>query len=120
MSLAETQELMRTMQELMALLNGVEQKTATLNADLPRTKDNLATFQQLERVAVRYLSLVRRMGLPDEAQKQIEFLSRIIVTIRMVQISYNMLVAGTPLGILSGIAGIAMAGMSLYDTMEGV
>jgi hypothetical protein len=113
MSLAETQELMRTMQQLMSLLNGVEAKTTQINSDLPRTKSSLATFNQLERVAIRYLAIARRMGLPDEATQVIQVLSELIVMIRMAQMSMNMLMIGTPFGWAMGAAGLIMVGLSI-------
>jgi hypothetical protein len=115
MSLAQTQELMRTMQELMTLLNGVETKTAKITADMPQTKQTLAPFGQLERVAVRYLALAKRMGLPEDATRAIDMLSRLVVMARMARISINLLMVGTPFGWGLGIAGLAMTTMSLVD-----
>jgi hypothetical protein len=120
MSLAETQELMRTMQELMVLLGHVEAKTTRLNDELPRTKETMGTFRELERVAVRYLALARRMGLPDDSTKAIEVLSRLVVLAGMAQMSFNMLMRMTPYGWLMGVAGIAMTGLSFYDSLTGV
>jgi hypothetical protein len=113
MSLAETQELMRTMQQLMSLLNGVEAKTTKINSDLPQTKSSLATFNQLERVAIRYLAIARRMGLPDEATQAVQVLSELVVMIRMTQMSMNMLMLGTPFGWAMGAAGLIMVGLSI-------
>jgi hypothetical protein len=119
MSLAETQELMRTMQELMALLNSVEAKTEKISSEMPQTKANFTAFNQLERVALRYLALSRRMGLPDEAARATEVVSRLLTTLRMAQMSMNMLMLNTPVGWLMGIAGLAMTGFAVYDSMVG-
>ena len=119
MSLAETQELMRTMKELMALLNNVQAKTEKIVADTPKVKDSLASFKQLERVSLRYLAIVRRMGLPDALQQQIQLLAQLITTVRMLQISYTMLTSTTPIGVLMGVAGVVLTGFSIYDSMEG-
>jgi hypothetical protein len=113
LSLGETQELMRTMQELMSLLNGVEAKTTKINSDLPQTKSSLATFSQLERVAIRYLAITRRMGLPDAVTQATQILSELLVLIRMTQMSYNMLMLSTPFGWAMGAAGLIMVGLSI-------
>jgi hypothetical protein len=115
MSLAQTQELMRTMQELMTLLNGVEARTAKITSDMPQTKQSLATFSQLERVAVRYLALAKRMGLPDNVTQAVDVLSRLVVMARMAQMSFDMLMMGTPFGWAMGLAGLAMTTVSVVD-----
>jgi hypothetical protein len=59
------------------------------------------------------------MGLPEGVAQATEILSRLVVTIRVVQMSYNMLMLGTPFGWAMGAAGIAMSGLSLYDSVAG-
>jgi hypothetical protein len=119
MSLAETQELMRTMQELMALLNNVQARTTQLNNDEPRTKETLATFRQLERLALRWLALSRQLGLPPEAQQTIDLLMKLLVTIRMVQISMNMMMMSNPVTALIGVAGLLMTATTIPGMLEG-
>jgi hypothetical protein len=118
MSLAETQELMRTMQELMSLLNGVEAKTTQLNSEAPTTEKTLTNFRQLERVSLRYLAIARQMGLPGEAEKTIQILSQLLVMIRMVQMSMTMMASGTPFGLLMGVAGMIMS-VASASSLEG-
>jgi hypothetical protein len=119
MSLSETQEIMQVLQEIIQLLDGVEVKTNKAIDDFPKMKESLTTLREVERVALRYLALTRRMGLSDGAQQQIQTLSEIIVTVRMLQTSLNLLMSGTPLGTLMSIAGFAMTGFAIYDSMEG-
>jgi hypothetical protein len=119
-SLAETQQIMQLCQEIIQLLNNAEVKTTKLIADLPTTKETLVTVRELERVAIRYLAIVRRMGLPDDAANAIMVLSKLIVVIRMLHMSYNMLAASTPFGLLMGLAGFAMTGFAIYDATTGV
>jgi hypothetical protein len=119
MSLAETQELMRTMQELMALLNNIQARTTQLNNDQPITRETLATFRQLERVALRYLALAERMGLPPDAQKAIDLLMKVIVTARMAQISINMLMMSNPVTAAIGFAGLLMTVTTIPGMLEG-
>lgn len=119
MSLIETQQIMQALQEITRLLDGIQVKTTRIHSELPKTKEALMTFQQFERVALRYLALARRMGLPDDIAQTTEMISRLIITVRMLQMSMNMLMLGTPFGWLMGAAGIAMTGLSLYDSMVG-
>jgi hypothetical protein len=115
MSYAETQQIMADLKEIMALIDGVTIKTEKLNTNLPRTKETLSTFRDIERVALRYLALSRRMGLPEDIEKATQTLTELIVMIRMAQMSYTMLTAGTPIGLLLGAAGIAMTALSASD-----
>jgi hypothetical protein len=117
MSLAETQELMRTMQELMVLLNNVEAKTVKLTSDLPKIKEDIGTFREAERLALRYLALARKMHLPEHAQQAAQIAASVIVIIRMLQMSMGF-IGGGGLGALIGFAGIAGAMLSVNDLMQ--
>jgi hypothetical protein len=123
MSLAETQELMRTMQELMALLGQVETKADSLIQKTPQLQQSGTTFRDAERLALRYLSLARRMGLPDQIEQATQIVTQLVVMIRMLQISLTM-VNGGGIGALIGIAGIIGVVMTAndmtgYDSMRG-
>jgi hypothetical protein len=118
LSLGETQELMRTMQQLMALLNGIETKATKLNAEVPKIQATTVSFQQLERVALRYLVLTRQMGLPDEVNKTIQVITKMIILIRMATMALNSMVGG-PIGIAMGVASFAMIGLSAPTLLEG-
>jgi hypothetical protein len=115
MSLAQTQELMATLKELTSLLSGVEAKTTKINSEMPQTKNSLATFSQLERVALRYLVISRKLGLPDSINNAMQQLSQLVVMVRMAQMSINMLMLGTPFGWAMGAAGLIMTGLSVTD-----
>jgi hypothetical protein len=123
MSLAETQELMRTMQELIRLLDGVDVKANKIIDKVPDLKKAGATFQQAERLAVRYLALARRMGLPEQIEQATQLVSQLVVMMRMLQISTSM-ISGGGIGALIGIAGIIGVVMTAndmtgYDSMRG-
>lgn len=117
MSLAETQELMATMKELVALLSEVETKTAKLIAETPQIETAGTSFRQVERVALRYLTLARRMGLPNEVAQATQVISQLIIMIRMAEMSLNMLSKATPFGIALGAAGLLMTALSATDFM---
>jgi len=118
MSLAETQELMATMKELMALLQGVEAKTKNIIEDLPQTEHALRNFKQLERVALRYLVIARQLGLPDDIEQAIQLIAKLLIIIRMVQMSLVSFTGG-PLGIASGAASVMLAGLAASSMLEG-
>jgi hypothetical protein len=117
-SLSETQEIMQVLQEIMALLNNVEFKTTKINSDLPKTKQSLATFTQLERIALRYIALTRTMGLPSDTDKAMSKIAELIVLINMLNIAAGMLTRG-PVGLILAIPSIAMTAMSLPNLLEG-
>jgi hypothetical protein len=114
-SLAETQQIYELLVKIDELLANVEVKTQTLERELPVTKDALMTTRQLERVTLRYIALARSMGLPKDATQIINVLMRMVVIMRMLEISGTMLFSGTPYGILLGIAGIAMTQASMLE-----
>lgn len=120
MSLSQTQEIMMVCREIIDLLNNAEIKTTEVIKNLPATKEALLTFRELERVAIRYLAIVNRMGLNEHVQNQVRTLTQLIVLIRMVHMSYNMLTRGTFMGTLMGLAGLTMTAFSVYDVMEGI
>jgi hypothetical protein len=113
MSLAETQELMATMKELTALLSGVEAKTDDLIAKTPKIEETATTFRQAERIALRYLAIARRIGLPDQIGQATQVIAELLVMIRMLQMSLTMLELSTPYGWAMGLAGIGSVVLSL-------
>ena len=119
MSLSETQEIMSVLQEIMALLNNVEFKTKKINDELPKTKNTLNTFRELERVVLRYVTLARKIGLPDDIDKAMNVVTQLIILLTMAQMSMNMLMRGTPAGVLMGIAGVGLTAMSMGNPLEG-
>jgi hypothetical protein len=120
LSFGETRQIMADLQEIMEMLKQTSTTSEKVIRDLPKTNEALMTFRQLERIMLRYLAIANRMGLSEDAQKQIQILSKIIVTVRMLEMSMRMLSAGTPYGMLMSIAGFAMTGFAMYDAMTGV
>lgn len=123
MSLAETQEIMQVVQEIMRLLDGVEIKTTKITEKAPQLEKTVDTFRELERLALRYLTLSQKLGLPSDINQAIEVISRLIVMAKMLQIAYGMMTGGG-LGVLIGIAGVttvALSGLDMvgYDSMRG-
>jgi hypothetical protein len=119
MSLAETQQIMQVLQEIMQLLNGVTIKTEQIKRDIPQTREALATFRQLERIALRFLVLAKRMGLPEDIDRGISKVMELIVAIRMLQMSMNMMMASNPYTMIIGMAGFAGSIMTFGSMLEG-
>ncbi len=109
-SIYETYELLQRMYELMQKLEIQSIRTEQ------QVNSNLQSFRQLERVVLRYLVLVRNAGLPPEAQKLLDALSKIIITIRMVQIAFNTLYLNMgPVGWAMFVANMFMVASSIGD-----
>jgi hypothetical protein len=64
--------------------------------------------------------IVRRLGLPEDVSKATELLSRIVIMIRMAQMSFNLLMLGTPYGWAMGAAGVILTAFSAADTIQGL
>jgi hypothetical protein len=105
-------------QQLRMEIEELKRAVDDLEPSLKVAPERLATFRQLERVALRYLLLARRIGLPDDVNRATQFLTRILVMLRMAQMSIAMMATG-PIGILLGVAGIGLTVMSLADMSEG-
>jgi hypothetical protein len=119
MSFAETQQIMADLKEIMALIDGVTIKTEKVVQNTPKIRESLSAYTQLERITLRYLTVARKMGMPDDVQQQMQLISQLIVTVRMLQMSYTLLASTTPLGIIMGVAGLALSGFAIYDSLEG-
>jgi len=106
--LTDIQQLRR---EIQALRREIEQ----LEPKLEKGTRQLETWRQLERVALRYYALARRMGLPDDADQALRVLTRILITMRMLEITGTMLFSGTPFGFAMGVAGLILAQASMLE-----
>jgi hypothetical protein len=113
MSLAETQQIYDVLVQIDAILKGIEVKTVALQQRAPAVRENLKTFMQLERLALRYLVLARRMGLPEEYEQAVNGISRLVVSMRMAMISINLMMASNPVTMAIGFAGLAGVAIEL-------
>lgn len=59
------------------------------------------------------------MGLPDDLSQATQIVSAMVVAVRMLQMSITMIERGTLFGVLMGVAGIIMIGLSAYDAARG-
>jgi hypothetical protein len=58
------------------------------------------------------------MGLSDDVQTQIQKISELIMLVRMLQISYNMMMAGTPYCWAMAIGGFVMTSFAVADMVQ--
>jgi hypothetical protein len=114
MSLSETREIMSVLQEIMALINNVEFKTKVINEDLPKTQKAFTVFRQLEQVMLRYLVLARKMGLPNDINQAISSVAKLIVVVRMLQMTISMAAKG-PLGLIGAIGSVGITAISVGE-----
>ena len=77
----------------------------------------MSNFNKLEDIAVRYLAIAKRMGLPDDVQQSVDAIARLIVLIRSAQMAMNLFMLSNPYGWALGAAGMVMVGFSAVDTV---
>jgi hypothetical protein len=82
-------------------------------------------FAKLEQIALRYLVIARRMGLPEDVERALSIISQLIVTIRQLQLTLSLLEGSMgPVGwalLGAGAIGTALtAGSVAMDVMGEV
>ena len=108
MSLAETQQIFAVLEQINALLNNINITTDKIVAQTPKMQETTLSLREGERMAIRYLSVIRSMGLPDNANAVITTFTRLIVILRMAQMTLLSLGSGGAYGTLMGIAGFML------------
>ena len=80
----------------------------TVNVEDARTN-----LQQVERMVMRVLALMQRLGLPPNMSQAIHIIQRFIMAVRALRVAQQMLLLGTPFGWVMGVTGLVMAGMDV-------
>jgi len=112
-SLSDIQQIHGMLQEISRLLDEVDTKTDTVTRKTGTSTDSL---RKLETVALRYLAITRRMGLPEDAEAFIQLITRMIVALRMLDITLKMVQADMgPVGWATLIASGIYTGLAFYD-----
>jgi hypothetical protein len=110
--------------EIQAIRAELEQVKAILEELKPTirgAKDEVSNFLVLEAVARRYLILARRLGLPSEAMRAVNVLSKITVAAQQARIAYTALLSATgPVGLAFAGAGILLANLAAADIMTDI
>ena len=103
-----------------AILKGINLATEKIERQAPRMEKNLNLFRTLERLALRWLTLTKYMGLPPNMTVAVDKMSQILVTMRMFQMSLNLMMASNPLTAGIGIAGLIGTAISFSGSiLEG-
>lgn len=114
MSLAETQEIMQVVQEIMRLLDGVEIKSNKVVEQTPKLEKASSTLKDVERLALRWLALGRKMGLPEQVEQATQIITTLVVMLKMLDISLTMVGGGGLRGLI-GLAGVLTVTLTAYD-----
>lgn len=117
--MSEIQESYQLLQEVDRLLAEIEAKISVIEGSAPKLESTLKTFTQLEQLALRWLVLARRMGLPEELDRGINLVARMISAIRMMQMASSLLMMTNPVTFAIGAAGLLGGALSLTDAFAG-
>jgi hypothetical protein len=120
--LSEIQQVYEILMRIDAILNGIGVKSKKLQADAPKLKQASIDLQDLERLALRYLVLARRLGLPPELDAALQKLSQVIISVKMAERALRSLNASmytNPVTAAIAVAGLALAAFSAYDLARG-
>jgi hypothetical protein len=106
-----------------AILNGIETKSTELERRTPKIRETASTFRDAERLALRWLTVARKMGLPDEVNQATQIITELVIMLRMLQLSFS-LMSGGGIGAAIGVAGLVSVVMTAndmlgYDAMRG-
>ena len=117
--MSEIREAYDLLTQIDRLLADIELKINRIEGQAPALERNLGSFRQLERLALRWLVLARHMGLPEDVDSAINKIAKLIVMLRMAQMSLNMLMMGNPVTAAIGFAGMMTTLVSASDVMAG-
>ena len=125
-STSDAYEMMTILKSMEETITGIENRIAGLNS--PDGPESIGSAKmklyQVERLAIRWLALGRRMGLPDDMGKAVDLMARMVTTIRMAHIAMNLMFSTTPGGkgtvmAFIGLAGLVGASLSALDSAGG-
>lgn len=82
-------------------------------------EQSITELRRLQTAIYKSLELFRRMGMPEELDKAIMVIQRMISVVRQLEIAAIALHAGLgPIGWILGGVGIASAALTAFDTAE--
>lgn len=99
-----------------------EQLVFDVSANVTRAREEFQNLaEDLDKVIVMLygvFSLMRRMGLEDDAAKAIAELQRLISTLMMLHRALVLVQTSTPLGAALGLLGVIGGGLTLTDQLR--
>ena len=115
-SLGDIQQIYIMLQEIDRLLAHVEVQSRATERQLTNT---IESFNSVEQVALRYLTLLNRANLPEDQQQLITVLAQVAVAARAAQMAVTSFMMATgPTGILFATLGLVMAGVSGIESVN--
>ena len=119
MSLAETQQIFIMLTEIEQILGRIDVKAADTEEKLQRVATQTIMLQQ---ALMKTITILRRLGLPEEINSAIIKLQRIIAIanqLRLVIYALNAAMAGTPAGAILAGLGLIMVALDVGDIIMG-
>jgi hypothetical protein len=105
---------MSVLQEIMQLLNGVEVKADKLVEKTPKIEKASSSLRDAERLALRWLAIGKKLGLPEQIEQATQVITTLIVMLKMLEISLASM-SGGGLRALIGLAGVISVTLTAYD-----
>jgi hypothetical protein len=116
-SLSAIQESYSLLVQVDQLLESIEARINSIEMKSPRIERALGSFRDAERIALRFLAIPRKMGLPENIDRMIERIAQLVVVLRMAQIAMGQLALGTLAGALTGGAGFFLVALTGYSNV---
>jgi len=114
-SLGDIQQIHVMLQEISRLLDDVDAKTDHVTK---KTEASTESFKELDTIALRYLTIAHRLGLPEDLDAALQTIALMIMALRQLQqtiIMTEAVLAGAgPIGWLALGASIGYTAFSLY------
>lgn len=112
-SISDIQQIHGMLQEISRLLDEVDTKTDNVTR---KTTTSVQSFRQLESVAMRYLIIARRIGLPEGVDAALQKIAMLMVAIRQLDLTIKAFQVGMgPIGWLALGASAGITALSFYS-----
>lgn len=118
MSLMETQQIMRDLQEIMVMLNGVTTKTEKIAADIPKIRETeISLKQQVKIIDTTLMALQTATGNKtiDGGLQKVQQLIMLFMRLRMVMLAMS--AASGPWGLAYAAANIGAFSIMSLNTL---
>lgn len=115
--MSQIQEAYTTLAEIDRLLANIELKITNITSSGKRAEltETVNLYKEIVKAARTWLLLVDRMGLPEDAKELITQGQRIIVIFNQMYRAGMLLFSGSPWGVATGIALLAMSELFIME-----
>jgi hypothetical protein len=96
-----------------------EHESIIFDLDVRVSEMTKSELRQLETISYRVISMLRRMGLPEEVNSAIMRIQQLIMTIRLAHTALKALESGTTYGLFMGALTLGASAFSAYDAARG-